>query len=106
MHDLKGIKEVCLETSVKANVFTSKKKSRCAWKHRFVCLAYYGHSKMVTTNTKDDLLKAELGLNFHHSRMASGQKNGNELRIKYSVPHYPPSFVPESGARGIILCPS
>ena len=39
-----------------------KKKSKPAWKHRFVCLAYYGQSKVPTTGwEKDELYEAGLG---------------------------------------------
>ena len=35
---------------------------KCAWKHRFVCLAYCDQYKVPTTDVeKDDLLRAGLG---------------------------------------------
>lgn len=39
-----------------------KKKSRPAWRHRFVCLGYYGQERIPTTDAdKDELFKAGLG---------------------------------------------
>lgn len=45
------------------NTFTaSKKVKKYAWKHRFVCLAYYKQQKIPTTDgEKDELIKAGLG---------------------------------------------
>ena len=37
-------------------------RKKCAWKHRFVCLANYDQPKIPTTDTeKDELFKAGLG---------------------------------------------
>ena len=47
-----------------SNVFSSscKKPKKCAWKHRFVCLAMQDQQKILTTDIeKDDLLEAGLG---------------------------------------------
>lgn len=42
----------------KSNVVPKK----CAWKHKFVCLAYHDQHRIPTTDTdKDDLLQAGLG---------------------------------------------
>ena len=41
---------------------SSKKAKKCAWKHRFVCLAWRDQQRIPTTDTeKDDLLEAGLG---------------------------------------------
>lgn len=40
----------------------SAKKSKCAWRHRFVCLAYHGQDKVPTAGgQKDELYEAGLG---------------------------------------------
>ncbi len=47
-----------------ASVFPSckKAKAKCAWKHRFICLARHDQTRIPTTDTeKDDLLEAGLG---------------------------------------------
>lgn len=45
-----------------SKLFSTNKKPKVAWKHRFVCLAYMGEGKRPTSAmTKDELLKAGLG---------------------------------------------
>ena len=40
----------------------SKGQSRAVWKHRFVCLAYYGQTKVPTTeHEKSEIFEAGLG---------------------------------------------
>ena len=91
LHALKGMKRGMsgdkrrrLKDEV-ANVFTSKKRSKCAWKHRFVCLGYYGQPKIPTTDTdKDELLKAGLGEKM--IEFPSLNASGEEFRdVLYSV---------------------
>lgn len=42
--------------------FSTKKRKKNPWKHRFVCLAYYDQPKIPTTDgDKDELIKAGLG---------------------------------------------
>ena len=60
LHALKGMKRGMSgdkHKALKRWSSTSKKRSKCAWKHRFVCLGYYGQPKIPTTDTdKDELL--------------------------------------------------
>ncbi len=46
------------------NTFSaSKKVKKCAWKHHFVCLAYYEQQRIPTTDgEKDELIKTGLGV--------------------------------------------
>ena len=88
LHALKGMKRGDKRRRLKdevANVFTSKKISKCAWKHRFVCLGYYGQPKIPTTDTdKDELLKAGLGEKM--IEFPSLNASGEEFRdVLYSV---------------------
>lgn len=54
-----------------------KKRSKPAWKHRFVCLAYYGQSRVPTTDAdKDELYEAGLGereVEFEHLDIDANQ---------------------------------
>ncbi len=46
------------------NTFSAKQKKvkKCAWKHSFVCLAYYEQQRIPTTDgEKDELIKTGLG---------------------------------------------
>ena len=66
---LKHVKSGYQKKKVKEEVSSLFKKkggrkmsSRCAWKHRFVCLAYCDQCKIPTSDVeKDDLLRASLG---------------------------------------------
>ena len=64
--------------------FPSKKK-KIAWKHRFVCLAYYDQPKIPTTDgEKDELIKAGLGEKI--IEFPSLNANGDDLSdILYST---------------------
>ena len=56
---------------------SSKKAKKCAWKHRFVCLAWRDQQRIPTTDTeKDDLLEAGLGekVVFFPSHEATGEE--------------------------------
>ena len=47
---------------LKSEVINAKRAKKCAWKHRFVCLAWKDQGRVPTTDTeKDDLMKAGLG---------------------------------------------
>lgn len=57
----KGKKRKAAKEEV-ATLYGRKSAKRVVWKHKFVCLAFYGQKRIPTTDTeKDDLLKAGLG---------------------------------------------
>ena len=45
-----------------SSLFKRSKTTRCAWKHKFVCLAYHDKTRIPTNDVdKDELLQAGLG---------------------------------------------
>ena len=51
-----------IKNGIRSCFASTKKPKKCAWKHRFVCLAMYGQQKIPTTDSeKDELYKAGLG---------------------------------------------
>ena len=77
---------------------TLKRAKKCAWKHRFVCLALRDQHKIPTTDVeKDDLLEAGLGEKM--VSFPSLEANGEELKeILYT------EFPKLRGSGGYQLC--